>query len=50
MGPKVASDGRWHPISKEFTTPKTINNPTLYLYNKNSKGTAWFDDVTIERR
>ncbi|MBI2298914.1 MAG: hypothetical protein HYU66_08200, partial [Armatimonadetes bacterium] len=38
----------WEQCTGEFTSGPNPRSSAIYLYNRNGKGQAWFDDITLE--
>ncbi|MFA6568598.1 MAG: DUF6259 domain-containing protein [Victivallales bacterium] len=44
----VGNDDTWHAVKGTFTTPATVANTALFLYNVNAQGIVLFDGIVIE--
>lgn len=47
--PEVPRDNAWHTVTSTFRTTPGLNRCSVYLYNKETQGTLWADEIKIEK-
>ena len=42
-------DNKWHSVTLQLQTSENTFNGNVYIYNKNSNGSVWLDELDIEK-
>ena len=49
-GGDIPRDGQWHEIRGSFSTPATLHDFNIYIYNSNSQGTVSVRNIRIKKQ